>query len=98
MDEDLEQKILKKVYAWLAVVVIGMGSGTALLGPRVIRDDPFTGEDGRILEQKMTFHCEKMELAIRKDMPPLCTRKRILTIEKFLDQNFPEFVRTEFCW
>ena len=98
MDEDLEQKILKKVYAWLAVVVIGMGSGTALLGPGVIRDDPFTGEDGRVLEERMKFHCEKMELAIRKDMPPECTRKRILTIEKFLDQNFPEFVRTEFCW
>ena len=98
MDEDIEAKILKKVYAWIALAMVGMGTGLGVLGPVIIRDDPFTGSDGELLKQEIEFNCRQMEHEIRKDMPPICTRKRIINIEQFLEEIHPEFERSDFCW
>lgn len=97
MDDELEQKILKKVYAWLALAVVGLGSSAAVLGPSVIRSDPFTGQDGRFLKQEILFKCEQMEQRIRKDMPPENTRRRIRAIERHLEET-STFEVKEYHW
>ena len=95
MDEELESKILRKVFIWMVAGGIGVGG---VAGSGIIRVGKFTSQDAELLEQRMTFKCREMELDIRKDMPPLCTRRRILNIEHFLEEKYPEFDRTELCW
>ena len=96
-DENLEEKILKKVYTWLALAIVGLGGGTALLGPSIIRDDPFTGTDAKFLRQEFEFECNKLESSIREDMPPPRTRKRIRAIERHLEHT-SDFEVKEYNW
>jgi len=75
--EELETRILRKVYTWL--VIIGIGGGT-VAGTGVLRTGKFTDSDAAL-----------MELTIRSDMPPLKTRQRILHIEDFLHEKYQDF-------
>ena len=97
-DNDIEKAILKKVYIWLGVTVVGMFTSTALFAPKVILDDRPTFHDLELLKHQLTFHIDKAEMGIRGDMPPICTRKRIVNIENYLEKTSPEFERAEICW
>ena len=98
IEDTLEKAVLKKVYTWLAVGAIGLGGGLATVGPSWIRSDPFTGNDSKLMEQRIELKMKLLEQEIRRDMPPLCTRKRILNIERYLEEHMDTFERSEFCW
>ena len=95
MDEELEQKILKKVYAWLVaagVIVGGVG------GSGVLRVDKFGRTDAELMEQEIKFEMRLMEQDIREDMPPENTRKRIRDIERCLEKSCTDFQVKEYHW
>lgn len=89
----------------LAVVVSAGGSGGALLttmNPDLVRPDPFTGTQARELEEEMEaehrrirdelkLEIFKLELAIRRDMPPEPTRDRISDLEAAMIKLNPDY-------
>ena len=97
MDEldAIEKAIIRKFLPWL--VVGGMAIG-GVGGSGVLRIDKFTASDAKLMQQDLEFQIRQMELEIRKDMPPICTRQRILNIEQYMEHKYPDFDREGFCW
>jgi hypothetical protein len=94
LDEELESKILRKVFLWMVAGGITVGG---VSGSGVLRVGKFTQEDAAILEQQLRFECRQMEQQIRKDMPPENTRKRIRAIERYLERT-SDFETKEYHW
>jgi len=93
--EQIKKEIIKAILPWLMVGGVAVGG---VGGSGVLRVDKFGESDAKLLKQEIIFEMQKMELSIRKDMPPICTKKRILNIEEFLEHKYPDFHRSEFCW
>jgi len=96
---NLETKILRRVYVWLLAGGVGIGSVAGIGG---FRPDPFTGTDGEHLkaelmrevrlemrEHKLVADREHYELATNKPPPP--TRSRINYVEYYLERKFEDF-------
>lgn len=94
MDEELESKILRKIFLWMVAGGITIGG---VAGTGVLRVGKFTQTDAEFMKQEMEFKCEQMELSIRKDMPPENTRKRIRNIERYLERT-TDFETKEYHW
>lgn len=101
MDEldEIQKAIIKKLLPWFVVGGVAVGG---LGGSGILRIDKFGKSDFdremNTFRNEAEFSNQMLEIQIRRDMPPMCTRKRILNIEKYLEHKFPDFERSEFCW
>jgi len=75
----LETKIIRKVYVWLVVVALGVGS---VGGTGVLRTGKFTSQDAQLMRYEIEEVCQSYVDSYYR--PPVSTRIRIQAIEETL--------------
>lgn len=101
-DEDIEQKILKKVYVWLVAggVVVGGVGGTG-----VLRIDKFTASDAELMRREISLEvevfkaeCQRQINEVEATKPPGLTRQRIRALEQSADRVDPNYDQPTWEW
>ena len=92
MDEELESKILRKVFLWLAAGGISIGT---ISGSGVLRVDKFGASDSKVMKLEIQRDCREYVdarfEAHQRVIPPTWTRARIRHIEDYLGDKDPNF-------
>lgn len=92
MDEEIESKILRKVFLWLAAGGISIGT---ISGSGILRVDKFGASDSKVMKLEIQRDCREYVdsrfEAHQRVIPPTWTRARIRHIEDYLGDKDPEF-------
>jgi len=84
--EELEARLLKKLYVWLVVsgLVVGGVGGTG-----VLRTGKFTSQDAKLMKYEILYECRQYVDVYPR--PPIPTRIRIESLEDHHSENHPDY-------
>ena len=91
--EQLETRIIRKVYVWLVVGALAIGG---VGGTGVLRTGKFTAQDAKLMRYEILQECRAYVQTY--DRPPVPTRFRIMALEKHHSENHPDYEKPTDRW
>lgn len=84
--EQLEARIIRKVYVWMVVGGLAVGG---VGGTGVLRTGKFTDQDAKLMKYEIMHECKGYVDSYYR--PPIPTRIRIKALESHHSDNHPDY-------